>query len=75
MTPLAQQEMAGPVAAGYRAMIEQSPAGRVGTTDKVASAATFLPGQESDFITGSDLLMDGGVIAALRAGRIQVNIG
>ena len=35
----------------------------------VAAAAAFLLGSEAGFITGSDLLMDGGVIAALRAGR------
>jgi len=26
-------------------------------------------------VTGADLLIDGGVIAALRAGRINLNIG
>jgi NAD(P)-dependent dehydrogenase (short-subunit alcohol dehydrogenase family) len=75
VTPLAQQEMAGPGAAGYRAMIETSAAGRVGTTDEVATAAAFLLGPEAGFITGSDLLMDGGVIAALRAGRWQLTMG
>lgn len=29
---------------------------------------------DSGFITGSDLLIDGGVIAAIRAGRIRVGI-
>jgi NAD(P)-dependent dehydrogenase (short-subunit alcohol dehydrogenase family) len=69
LTPLAQQEMdseGGPV---YRAMIEASASGRVGTTDEIASAAAYLLGPDAAFITGSDLLIDGGVIAALRAGR------
>ena len=74
LTPLAQEEMAGEGGPGYRAMIERSAAGRVGTTDEVASAAAFLLGPDASFITGSDLLMDGGVIAALRAGRLQVNL-
>jgi meso-butanediol dehydrogenase / (S,S)-butanediol dehydrogenase / diacetyl reductase len=72
LTPLAQQEMnseGGPV---YRAMIETSASGRVGTTDEVASAAAYLLGPDSAFITGSDLLIDGGVIAALRAGRLHL---
>ena len=73
ITPLAQDEMSGPGAAGYRRMIETSAAGRVGTTDEVASVAAFLLGSEASFITGSDLLMDGGVIAALRAGRLSLN--
>jgi NAD(P)-dependent dehydrogenase (short-subunit alcohol dehydrogenase family) len=55
--------------ASYRAMIEASAARRVGTTAEVAAAAAFLLGPDAGFITGSDLLMDGGVIAALRAGR------
>jgi NAD(P)-dependent dehydrogenase (short-subunit alcohol dehydrogenase family) len=72
LTPLAQEEMAGEGGPGYRAMIETSAAGRVGTADEVASAAAFLLGPDASFITGSDLLMDGGVIAALRSGRLQL---
>jgi NAD(P)-dependent dehydrogenase (short-subunit alcohol dehydrogenase family) len=69
ITPLARDEMSGPGAASYQKMIETSATGRVGTPDEVAAAAAFLLGREAGFITGSDLLMDGGVIAALRAGR------
>lgn len=50
-------------------MIDASAAGRVGTADEVASVAAFLLGPEAGFITGSDLLMDGGTIAGLRCGR------
>jgi len=69
ITPLARDEMSGPGAENYQKMIETSATGRVGTPDEVAAAAAFLLGPEAAFITGSDLLMDGGVIAALRAGR------
>ena len=72
LTPLAQQEMAGPGGPGYRAMIETSAAGRVGTSDEVAAAAAYLLGPDAAFVTGADLLIDGGVIAALRAGRLQL---
>jgi NAD(P)-dependent dehydrogenase (short-subunit alcohol dehydrogenase family) len=71
-TPLAQDEMSGPGAAGYRAMIDASAAGRVGTADEVATAASYLLGDDAQFVTGSDLLIDGGVIAALRAGRVEL---
>lgn len=69
MTPLARDEMSGPSAAGYRAMIETSPSGRVGTPDEIADAAAFMMG--ATFLTGSDLLIDGGVIAAIAGGRFS----
>lgn len=72
LTPLARDEMSGPGAEGYRKMIEVSAAGRVGTADEVATATAFLLGPDAGFITGTDLLIDGGVIAALRAERWQL---
>lgn len=69
LTPLARDEMSGPGAAGYQQMISTSAAGRVGTVDEIAAAAAFLLGPDAAFITGTDLLIDGGVVAALRAGR------
>jgi NAD(P)-dependent dehydrogenase (short-subunit alcohol dehydrogenase family) len=69
-TPLAQDEMSGPGAEGYRNMIATSPAGRIGTPDDIADAAAFLLGPQAGFITGADLLADGGVIATLRAADV-----
>jgi 3-oxoacyl-[acyl-carrier protein] reductase len=37
--------------------------GRQGTPQDVASAALFLASEEADFITGADLMVDGGVTA------------
>ena len=74
LTPLARDEMSGPGAEGYRTMIEQSAAGRVGTVDEIANVAALLLGPDGAFITGSDLLIDGGVIAAIRAGRVQLSL-
>lgn len=69
VTPLAQQELDSERGPTLRKMIEASASGRVGTADEVASVAAFLLGPEAGFITGSDLLMDGGVIAALHCKR------
>lgn len=69
-TPLAQYELASPVGPRYQAMIEASAARRMGTPDEVAAAAAYLLGPDAGFVTGSDLLIDGGVIAALRNGRL-----
>ncbi|GAA3482581.1 SDR family oxidoreductase [Streptomyces yanii] len=49
-----------------------SVGGHFGTPDEVAEAAAFLLGRQAGFITGADLLMDGGVTAALRGGELTV---
>ncbi|AYV46083.1 short-chain dehydrogenase [Caulobacter flavus] len=64
MTPLARDELTGPRGAGYRKMIEGSPARRAGTPDEVGAVGALLMGPDGGFITGSDVLMDGGVTAA-----------
>jgi hypothetical protein len=38
----------------------------------VGDVAAFLLGEQAGFITRADLLMDGGVTAALRAGELTV---
>lgn len=63
ITPLANDELNGPRGAGYRAMIDSSVAKRAGTPDEVASVAALLMGREGSYITGSDVLIDGGVTA------------
>lgn len=64
MTPLARDELTGPRGPGYRRMIEVSPAGRAGTPDEAGTVAALLMGSDGAFITGSDVLMDGGVTFA-----------
>ncbi len=64
MTPLARDELTGPRGAGYRRMIEGSAAKRAGTPDEVGAVGALLMGPDGGFITGSDILMDGGVTAA-----------
>lgn len=69
ITPLARHELqANP--AGYQALIDNSATKRVGTTAEVATAGAYLLSEEASFITGTDLLIDGGVIAAMKNGRM-----
>jgi NAD(P)-dependent dehydrogenase (short-subunit alcohol dehydrogenase family) len=70
MTPLALDELNGPRGAGYRRMVERCPVGRAGTSDEVASVAALLMGPEGTFITGSDILTDGGVTASYFFGEL-----
>jgi NAD(P)-dependent dehydrogenase (short-subunit alcohol dehydrogenase family) len=70
ITPLAKDELTGPRGEGYRRMIALCPAGRAGTPDEVGTVGALLMGPEGAFITGSDVLMDGGVTAAYRFGEL-----
>jgi NAD(P)-dependent dehydrogenase (short-subunit alcohol dehydrogenase family) len=70
MTPLAKDELTGPRGAGYRRMIELCPVGRAGTPDEVANVGALLMGPDGSFITGSDILMDGGVTASYWFGEL-----
>ena len=70
ITPLAKDELTGPRGAGYRRMIELCPAGRAGTPDEVGTVGALLMGPDGAFITGSDILMDGGVTAAYWYGEL-----
>jgi NAD(P)-dependent dehydrogenase (short-subunit alcohol dehydrogenase family) len=67
-TPMGQYELASPLGDGMRAMLASAAIGRVGTADDIAAAAAFLLGPEATFITGTDLLVDGGIVAAAKAG-------
>lgn len=71
VTPLAYDEF-NANGEGYQRMIDASAAQRTGTSDEIAEAAAFLLGEHDKFITGTDLLIDGGVIAAIRMGEYQL---
>ncbi|MFE6822251.1 SDR family oxidoreductase [Streptomyces sp. NPDC057690] len=72
ITPLALDELSGPRGEWFEQVRKVSPAGRFGTSDEVADAAVFLLGPQAGFITGADLLMDGGVTSALRTGELTM---
>jgi NAD(P)-dependent dehydrogenase (short-subunit alcohol dehydrogenase family) len=67
-TPMGHRELDSPMGEGIRGLVAASAAKRLGTPEEIAAAAAFLLSPEAAFITGTDLLVDGGVVAALRSG-------
>ncbi len=70
VTPLAQHELNSEIGSMYRAMVDASPAKRMAPPEEIAIAASFLLGPDASFVTGSDMLIDGGVIAAMKTGTL-----
>jgi NAD(P)-dependent dehydrogenase (short-subunit alcohol dehydrogenase family) len=63
-TPQGQQEAAShPVMA---TLVQQTPLRRAGQPEEVAAVVGFLLSDEASFLTGTDILVDGGVCAAVR---------
>ena len=73
VTPLAYDEFRA-AGEGYQKMIEASAMHRVGNPAEIANAAQFLLSDQASFITGTDLLVDGGTIAAIKTGEYQLTI-
>ena len=71
ITPLANDELHGPRKDGYLRMIQGMPARRAGTPDEVGDLAEFLMSSRGRFISGTDLLIDGGCTASYWYGDLQ----
>lgn len=71
VTPLALDEFRGPRGDFYKDMFARCPAGRPGTADEVAHVAELLLSEKDSFITGADILADGGATASWFYGPLR----
>jgi NAD(P)-dependent dehydrogenase (short-subunit alcohol dehydrogenase family) len=65
-TPQGQQEAAAQPAVAT--LVELSPVARMGRPEEVTAVVAFLLSDQASFVTGVDILVDGGVCAALQLG-------
>ena len=63
-TPQGQQEASSHPSMGQ--LVRQTPLRRAGQPDEVAAVVGFLLSADASFLTGTDILIDGGVCAAVR---------
>ncbi|HLM65585.1 MAG TPA: SDR family oxidoreductase [Acidimicrobiales bacterium] len=68
-TPQGQQEAASHPF--MEVLVQRTPLGRVGRPEEVAAVVAFLLSDEASFLTGVDILVDGGVCAAVRGPASQ----
>jgi NAD(P)-dependent dehydrogenase (short-subunit alcohol dehydrogenase family) len=62
-TPMARKEVAENP--GARGLVERTPAGRWGSALDIANVAEFLASDLASFVSGSDVRVDGGLMAAM----------
>lgn len=65
-TPMGARELQGPSREVKLKLMEKLPIGREGTMVETADAIEFLASDKASYITGTDLLVDGGIVAATR---------
>jgi NAD(P)-dependent dehydrogenase (short-subunit alcohol dehydrogenase family) len=56
---------------GVAEIVATSPLGRAASPEEIAAVVEFLTSPAASFMTGSDVLVDGGIVAASSVGRLS----
>jgi NAD(P)-dependent dehydrogenase (short-subunit alcohol dehydrogenase family) len=70
-TPMGQQEM--DTHEYMHALVQQTPLDRMGQSNEVAAVVSFLLSNEASFVNGIDVVVDGGVCAAVEVASRSAN--
>jgi NAD(P)-dependent dehydrogenase (short-subunit alcohol dehydrogenase family) len=60
-TPLTMRRFSDPDV--RQGLLDRTPMGRLGTAEDIANGVLFLASDESSWVTGSELVIDGGMTA------------
>ncbi|MCB8910385.1 SDR family oxidoreductase [Rhodococcus rhodochrous] len=55
-------------------VVRATPLGRTGRAEELAAVVTFLLSDEASFVNGTDVLVDGGVVASLTSGADRASV-